>query len=412
MPNLLIVNHYAQAPDGPGSTRHYSIAKYLAAFGWHTTILASSADLYTGRRRSLADAIADIEDFGEVKFAWLRCPEYRGNGAGRIVNMLAFAYRVLQRRLTPELRHPHVTVGSTVHPLAAWAAWRLARRYRAPYVFEIRDLWPETLIAMGRLSGRGITARVMRAVERRLATNAAHIVSVLPNAASYLGGYGIADEKVSWIPNGVDCADYDLCPEPVTAADFRVLYVGAHGNANALHTLLQAMAIIQQGGSDRIRCRLFGDGPRKPVLMEYARSLNLGNVEFSDPIAKRDVGSLAAQADAFVLCSLSLPRLYRYGVSMNKLYDYMAMGRPTVVAMEAANNPVEEANAGLTVPPENPRALADAIVRLSSMSYGQRRLLGLNARKHVVENHDYRVLARRYNDVLKTLLAATPSEGT
>jgi glycosyltransferase involved in cell wall biosynthesis len=250
------------------------------------------------------------------------------------------------------------------------------------------------LIAMGRLRRAGPAALALRALEGNLCRRAAAVVAVVPFAGEYLGRYGVA-ERVLWIPHGVDA---DLMRHGERAGDggFMLSYLGAHGPYNSLDTLIEAMAIVRGSAAGAgVRCQLLGAGPAKPALQARAAALGLDNVSFRDPVPRDAVSRIAAETDAFVLCTLDLPVLYRYGVSMNKLFDYMAMGRPVILALAARNNPVAEAGAGITVAPARPAELAEAILALARMSRAERAALGERAERHARAHYDYRVLAGR-----------------
>lgn len=309
--------------------------------------------------------------------------------------MLGFAGRLLSRRTTSGLPRPDVVIGSTVHPFAAWSAERLARRHGAAFCFEIRDLWPQTLIDLGRISKHGVQARLLAWLERRLCRGANRVVTLLPGVADYLVNRGIHHRGIVYVPNGVNMSEIPR-REPPGGDSFTLMYLGAHGNANALETLLSALVLVRddQHGPP-VQCRLIGDGPLKPTLLAMAQELGLSNVSFESAVSRAEVADIAAAADAFVLCTRDLPDLYRYGVSMNKLYDYMAMARPTVVAMDARNNPVSECGGGVTVRPEHPRLLADAILNVARMPATEREEMGLRARHYVAQNYDFELLSDR-----------------
>jgi len=146
-----ILNHYAQEPGGAGGTRHFSLAKHLQTLGWQTTVLAASVELNTGRQRLVNNENTRLDSFEGVSFLWVKTPPYKGNGGGRMLNMLAYAFRVCLPSTTRELARPDVVVGSSVHPFAAVSGAWLAKRHRVPFVFEVRDLWPQTLVDLGRL---------------------------------------------------------------------------------------------------------------------------------------------------------------------------------------------------------------------------------------------------------------------
>lgn len=149
MKNIWILNHYATYPGGVGSSRHYYLAKCLKSLGWSATIIAASVEHQTGIQRLKFGEGQRIDEINGVPFLWLRTPVYKGNGAGRLKNILAYTWSVLQPNATKELPRPDVIVGSSVHPFAAVAGALLARRLSVPFIFEVRDLWPQTLIDLG-----------------------------------------------------------------------------------------------------------------------------------------------------------------------------------------------------------------------------------------------------------------------
>jgi len=314
--------------------------------------------------------------------------------------MLGFAYRILDSKATASLPTPDVVIGSTVHPFAVWSATRIAKRHGAAFVFEIRDLWPQTLIELGRISRHSVQARLLAWLERWLCRRANRVVTLLPGVSDYLAAMGVDSTAIAYVPNGVNMNEVPTS-EPPDDESFTLMYLGAHGNANALETLLRALVLLaDERDLPRINCRLIGDGPLKPSLQAMARDLHLSNVSFEQAVSRAEVTEIGVAADAFVLCTRDLPNLYRYGISMNKLYDYMAMARPTVLAMDAYNNPISDSDGGVTVRPDDPRALAGAISDIARLSSAQRREMGLRARSFVADNYDFETLSVRLAAVL------------
>ncbi|MGR2736921.1 glycosyltransferase family 4 protein [Billgrantia sp. Q4P2] len=412
MRHVWILNHYAKHPDAAGGARHYQLARYLPDFGWQATLIASSVDHPSGEQRLEKDEQWRLETCGDVRFLWLRTSSYRGNGGGRMKNMLEYAWQAVRPSRLAGLERPDLIVGSSVHPFAALAGWWLARRHGVPFVFEVRDLWPQTLIDMGRLREGASVTRALRALETFLYRRARRVLTLLPRAVDYIAPLGIPEERVVWLSNGVDLADF---PDPTPPAPrpaqmpLSLMYFGSHGEANGLSDLLEAMAIVKEGRRDGevpVQLRLIGDGPAKQELMRQASWLGLDGrwVRFEPPVPKREIPALAREADAFVITVRDLPQLYRFGISMNKLFDYMAAARPVIIASAAVNDPVAEAGAGITVPPEDPLVLAEAIERLVALPPEERTRMGQAGRTHMEAVYDYRILAERLaalmNDVM------------
>lgn len=367
-------------------------------------MLAASVELNTGRQRLANHENTRLDTFVGVSFLWIKTPSYRGNGGGRMLNMLAYAFRVCLPSATSELARPDVVVGSSVHPFAAVSGAWLAKRHRVPFVFEVRDLWPQTLVDLGRLKDTGLMTCLLRGLELWLYRRADKIVVLLPKAVDYIAPLGIAADKVVWIPNGVELHGYDKPSPPAIRNEFTLMYFGAHGQANGLECVLGAMAeLSKRPNMQHVRLRLIGDGPLKSALMAQASKLNLSTVFFEDPVPKAKIPQLASEADAFVICVKDLPKLYKYGISMNKLFDYLAGSRPIIMASAAANDPVQDAGAGFTVKPESSFELADAIEKLVKLSPDQRAAMGEAGRAYVEKNHSFSALALKFARVFEQL---------
>lgn len=405
MKNVWILNHYAQEPGGAGGTRHYSLARHLLKHGWQSSVIAASVELNTGRQRLADGERTRISDFDGIPFLWVRTPQYEGNGGGRMGNMLTYAARVLLPGVTKGLERPDVIVGSSVHPFAAWSGSVLARRLRVPFVFEVRDLWPQTLVDLGRLQEQSLITKVLRKLEKWLYARADRIVVLLPQADEYIVPLGVPKRKIVWIPNGVELEGYPEPTQPLIHDGFTLMYFGAHGQANGLDCVLRAMAELQERPDMRhVRLRMIGDGPLKPSLLTLAEELQLRNVEFADPVPKREIPAVAAEADAFVFNLIDAP-VFQYGISSNKLFDFLAGARPIIFCCKSSNNPVADAHAGITVLPGDPLALSQAIATLATMPAGDRNEMGRAGRAYVERNHSFDSLAARFAAMLKELVA-------
>lgn len=399
---IWIINHYALPPSHAGGTRHHSLAKELIARGHEVIVIASSLHYHTRTDNVLLPGeTARYQDEQGVPFLWLRTPAY-SSGIGRIRNMLAFTLRVWRGKEVRKLPPPDIIIGSSVHLGAVFAAERLAQRYHVPFVMEVRDLWPQTLVDLGEFSPRHPAIQALYWLERFLYRRAARIITLGPGMGSYIEAHGSPCEKATWIPNGVDLR---IVPGPTPAPNGNPLvavYAGAHGVANALGTIIEAAAILQaQGWAERVLLRLVGDGPEKPRLAAQAEALGLRNVVFEASVPKTKVFDKLAEAD-ILLASVRRTGLYQYGISLNKLFDYMAVARPIVWgAGDCVNDPVAESGAGITTPPEDPQAMAEGIMQIAQMSPEQRYEMGLRGRRYVEQNHDFANLAQRIEQLLE-----------
>ena len=215
-------------------------------------------------------------------------------------------------------------------------------------------------------------------------------------------------QKFSHIPNGVDIEEWDtnigiphephevLIRKLRDSGRFIVGYAGGHGVSNALDAFIEAAKILEDRSVDFV---LVGQGPEKKTLQRKAESLGARNVYFLSPVRKEEVPSLLTSMDALFIGWKRIP-LYRFGVSPNKLMDYMMAGKPVLQAIEAGNDLVAESGCGITVLPEDPKAIAQALEQLMEMTVEEREAMGARGREYVMANHDYRVLAHRFLEVM------------
>lgn len=406
-PVVWVVNHYTTLPsrDGAGH-RHFRLAQEMRGRGWNPVLILASTQHPSGSQYSGARAgnIYAVEE--GVSYAMLRVPAYRG-GVQRLRNMFYFTAMLVKPSSTRHLPAPDLVIGSTVHLGAAWGARRLARRHGVPFVFEIRDIWPETLIDLGRLRAGSRLARLMKRFARRLCADADLVISPLPGVREYLDGLGLEKTPFKWISNGVDLEE-EQPPEAVPAHDdFTVMYLGSLGNANGVRGLLEAFDRANDApGAKRLRLRIVGDGTRAADLQKLAASLRSADaITFERRIPRGDVVPRAREADALIVNIEDLP-VYRFGISLNKLFDYLAAARPIIIATSASNNPVAEAGAGFTVPAGDLEALAAAIRRMSETSDQERAAMGRRGRTHVESEYTYASLGARLAGALEETVRA------
>jgi len=391
--NAWIVNAHALPPSQGGGTRHYSLVKTLNENGFNATLIASDAHYAFGKRLTSRRGRELLEG---VPFYWVPAPIYKGNSLRRVLNHIVFAQRVAALRPNPDLPKPDVIVGSSPHFFAAWAAERLARRMGVPFVMEIRDFWPQSLVDFGGVPESHPMVRWMRGIEPRLYKNSARIISLLGRAHDYLKSFGIPEDRVVWVPNGIDLR---IAPAPTPQPNntpFVVTYSGAHGVANGLDTLLDAAAKLK---GEPIKIRLVGDGPLKPALVARAQAENLTNVEFLDSVAKSQIFGVLQQSDAFTTLAVDAA-VFKWGISPNKVFDYLAMARPIVFAGRVPDSPVEMAKAGI-ITDVDAESLAAGLRSASQLSLEERTVLAANGRAYVEANHDMEKLALRFGDALR-----------
>jgi glycosyltransferase involved in cell wall biosynthesis len=430
-----IVNHYAHHHERDGrATRHQLLAEHLGAHGWRTVVVAAGTDHPTGRAHMRRGRLRERWAGAGYEFCWLRGVDHRGAGlrrtTRRLADIVSFTVLLLVPGTLRGLPRPDVVVGSSFHPLAAWAASLLAARFRVPFVFEPRDLWPESAIGLAGLAERHPLVRGLRSVERRTVDRAAHLVSPLDGVGRYYAERG-QPRPFTWVPNGVRTAENDVdetsaadAPGADGSAPFTIAYIGSMGPANALETLLDAFVLAtgraraadgpqlrlpgraHAAGGPQLRLRMVGDGADVGALRERVSSLpSAPDVIWDGRVPQDQARRIGQQADCLAVTMHDLP-LYRYGVSMNKQYEYMLAGRPLLVAAPVPLAPVAAARCGLQVAPDDPAALAEGMLALAAMPAPDRDAMGARGRAHVLRDNDYRTLASRYAGALDAAASA------
>lgn len=400
---IWMINHYAAPPTMAGGTRHYNFAKQLIQRGHEVTLIAANYNHFSHTYIPTPAEPGQIDLSYDVPFMWLPTPTYHGNTLARLQNMLAFSWKVISKKYLPRAQAPDLILASSPHLFAALSGELLARQLNLPFILEIRDLWPESLVDLGRISKRHPLIMVMRGIERYLYKRAQRVISLLPAAEQYLVKNGVKSENILWLPNAVDTDSipHDLSVLP--SDKFTLMYAGAHGLANDLDTVLHAAQILQNEGiGHKLRIRLIGSGPEKDRLKALAAELKLFIVEFEDPVSKNEIYNKLKQADAFLMLLKESP-VFRWGISPNKLFDYLLMGRPVIFGVNTPFNPIEKHQAGITVQPSNPKQLAAAIQQLVSLPQTELNKMGARGKEYVLQHHHL----HRLTDSLENLMMKT-----
>ena len=407
--NILYINHYAGSIHHGMEFRPFYMALQWRKLGHKVTVVAGSYSHLRQKNPSVRGGWTE-ESIDGIDYIWLKTPRYLGNGMMRVLSMLCFVL-ALFRYSTKILRRsrPDVIIASSTYPFDFFPARRMALATQARLIFELHDLWPLSPIELGGMSTWHPFIVFTQFGEDYVCRHADAIVSMLPKADEHLRSRGMLQQKYNHVPNGVVVDEWamaapELLPELHHATieklrergHFIVMYAGAHGLLNNLQLIIQAAAYLR---SEEVSFVLVGQGPEKASLQRQAQSSGLENIRFLPPVPKAAVPRLLAMADVLVLSFAPQP-LFRFGVSPNKLMDYMMAMRPILAAMRAGNNLVEDHKCGITTDPDDPEALANGVQSLRSLSADERKAMGASAREAVERFYNYEVLARKFEQIL------------
>ncbi|MCQ4162751.1 glycosyltransferase family 4 protein [Roseomonas sp. GC11] len=397
---ILYLHQHYSGPAGATATRSHALAMALAAQSHHVTIACGR---YQGAVTGLAGAYRHGRREGVLR--GLRIVEFDiacGNAQGLSARAGAFGrYALEATRLALGERWDLVIASST--PLTVAVPALLAKRLRGtPFIFEIRDPWPELPRAMGgvprwALGGMGMLADAA-------CRNAAAVVALSEGMAETALARGAHPDHVHVVPNGCDLDLFgpQVTPwRPAEAAPWEVLavYAGAHGRANGLEHLLESAAALRARGERRIRLLLIGEGSEKARLKAEAAARGLYNVTFLAPLPKRQLAALLAGAQVGLQCLAPVPEFAEW-TAPNKLMDYLAAGLPVVANLSGrAARLLAEGPCGIATPPRDAEAMADALVWMADHP-AHRNAMGRAARQQAERHWDRRLLAGRFTEIV------------
>lgn len=360
--HILLIHQAFARVDEPGGTRHHEFARHLARAGHQVTVLASPVSYLTGTEtQPERQGRVETDDLG-VRI--IRCPAYGGwhrSFLHRVLSFISFSVSTLWQGL--KLDRPDVVWGTSPPLFQAGSAWLVARIKRARFLLEIRDLWPRFAVEVGVLRWP-LLIRLSEWLEGFLYRSADLLVVNSPGFVSHVTERG--GERAVVIPNGVDLSMFSRQREGadlrtragIPEGDFVVIYAGAHGLSNDLGVALRAADQLRD--QPEIQIVFLGDGKEKTPLRQSAARLQLENVRFLPAVPKSEMATMLAGADAGLAI---LKPLKGYKTTYpNKVFDYMAAGLPVILAIDGViREVVEQAGAGVFVPPGDPQQLGDAI---------------------------------------------------
>lgn len=405
--NVWMVYQDAITPDFPGGTRHYDFAMELANKGNCVKIFAANVNLSLRKQvKDVGHTLFSEERIGLVAFEWVSTCSYQRNNWRRAFNMIIFGLNAY-RTGTLQDDDPDIIIGSSPNLFAAFAACLLAKQKRTRFILEIRDIWPQVLIDMG-ISKYHPLVIVFRFIEKYLYDNADGFVVLAKGTIKYLTDYGIERGMISYIPNGVHLEHFktqvsrDEARKKFGFDTFTIVYSGVHGPSHSLQTLLESANELR---NEPIKFVLIGDGSKKNELIDKAQELGLDNVRFLSPLPKKEISSLLSAADVGVVMLKNVP-VFRYGISPNKLFDYMAAGLPVIASVQGeVEGFIRRVGCGLSVVPENSQELSKAIMELYSKSESELREMGRYGRAEIEKNFSRVKLVSKLETSIKNACA-------
>lgn len=404
--NILLINHYAGSDYHGMEFRPFYMAREWKNKGHNVTILGANFS-HLRKNNPVIEKDFQEEVIDGITYVWVKTPQYQGNGVGRIKNISTFMWKLRTNyKMLADKYKPDAVIASSTYPLDIYPAHRIAKRCNAKLCFEIHDLWPLSPMEIGGFSEKNPAIVILQRAEDFAFKNSDVIVSILPNADKHIRERGFSTDKFVYVPNGILTGEKNEAPMEKTIERlqelkeqgyFLVGYTGNHSPANVLDTMIDA---AKKTTDEKVKYVLVGKGNVKNELMEYAKANNVTNIEFLDPVLKDNMDNVLELLDIGYI-GLKKQNLFNYGVSPNKLFDYMMASLPVIYSVEASNDPVKDSNCGISVPAENPEAVVEAVMKIKNLSEEEKIKMGGNGKKYVLDNHMYEGLADKFLNALK-----------
>ena len=416
--NIWIFHHYSTPPSMSGLARPYHFARRLEDYGYTSTVFSSAFLHFSGENliKKKERYISHIED--GVEFIFVKTTEYKGNKADRILNMISFMVNLFRVRKTMEKNNgsPRLIVASSPHLLTLFAGIYIARKYKVPCIFEIRDLWPEAVFMLTGRSEKSFIGRILVSFEYWLYRRADGFVFTKEGDVDYIKehkwdtaqGGAIDLIKCHYINNGVDTEGFkesvsnNVFKDPDLDTDtFKVVYAGTIRLVNNVENIVDAAKILRDYKD--IMFLIYGEGSEVEKISERIEKEELGNVRLKGYISRRFIPYVLSKSSLNILNYSADKYNWARGNSSNKLFEYMASGKPVVSNVKMGYCIIDRYNCGISLEDSSPEALAETILSVRNMSKAEYNELCENAAEGA-KDFDFHVLAKKLAAVINDMI--------
>ncbi len=406
--NILIINHYAGSPEMGMEYRPYYMAKEWIKNGHNVTIIAATHSHIRTKNKKNAKKIVS-ENIDGINYIWIKTPKYNSNSIKRILNILTFVCRLLinAKKIAKKIS-PDAVIASSTYPLDIFPARKTAKKAKAKLFFEIHDLWPLSPMELGGYSPKHPYIRLLQYAEDYAYKHSDKVISILPSTLEYMKSRGMKETKWNYVPNGIVLDEWnnnipakkeieDQINKIKEKGKTIVGYVGGHAISNALEYLMES---IIKSENNNLFFVLIGEGTEKNKLMEKYKQSKKDNCIFFPTIPKNTIPATLKLFDILYI-GWQDKELYRHGISPNKLFDYMMAAKPILHSTGSNHDLVKITNCGISVEPEAPDKILNALLKLDNMSSTEKEQMGRRGKEYVQKKHNYSYLASKFLDILK-----------
>lgn len=400
---IFFINQYASLPSNGFAGRYYYLAKEFSNKDYKSVLICSS-NHHLLREKPVFKGFWNIQEEDNLTVIWLKTLNYKkASSPLRVVNWFLFSFYLPFLKFSKYT--PSFVSYSSPSPVGFLGAWILAKFSGALTTFDVRDVWPETLIEIGGVRAGHPFVRFLSWLEKFCYRKSDVITSNLANFDKRLKELDISGDKFMWIANGVNEGEIteserlsNICLPKKCKGKFVVAYTGTIGEANALDDLIDAA--IQLRVNKDIHFLLIGSGGEEERLERKCIKNKLDNVTFYGSLKKSDAYKMQSLVDVLCVGAKSSP-LYRFGASPNKLYEYMYSRTPVIYYINTPDySPVADAKCGLEVKSGDGVGLKEAILKLKALKSEEYQLLGESGRNYIENQHTYSGIANKLENLL------------
>ncbi len=415
---IWIMNHYATNMYFNEGGRHYWFAENLIKQGYEPTIFCANTRHNTGDYIDVGDEKYAIDIKSNIPFIFVKTTKSIGNGIDRIKNMVLFYKNLFPtvKKYAKKYGKPDVILASSVHPLTMVAGIKIAKKLGVPCICEIRDLWPEAIFAFNKAKEKSLLGRVLIAGEHWIYKKADALIFTKEGDTDYIKekkwdtsqGGDIDLSKTYYINNGVDIEAFNKSIANVTFKDedldqpnFNVIYVGAIRPVNNVGNILDAAKILREHKD--IQFLIYGDGNQREELEKRVTEEKIDNVKMKGLVHKKVIPYILKKSSLNILNYSQTQYNWSRGNSSNKLFEYMASGKPVISTVKMGYSILEKYSCGLELENASAQELADGILKVKNMSEEEYKKMGDNA-KNGADDFDFKVLTNKLIKVINTVM--------
>lgn len=407
-----ILNHYAGGMHYDNGGRHYSFAKYLKKDGYSPVVFGANS--YHGNGEVFIESInlyceKENENIG-VPFVFVKARPYRNNGKARILNMIDFYRNMIKtgKKYAKQNGSPDIIYASSVHLLTLVAGLKLAKFFGVKCVCEVRDFWPESFIAYGIIKEKSALIRILRHFEKRIYKKADSLIITCPGGYDYIIERGwdkqISRDKVFYLNNGVDLELFEYNKNNNTIVDddlenqsiFKVIYTGSIRSVNNVGIILDVAKLLVE---EKVLFLIWGAGDKTDELCSRIEQEGIRNVVYKGKVEKKFIPFIISKADLNLMHNTN-SSILRFGISMNKLFEYFAAGQPILIDFTCGYNLVTEYNAGVGTSGVSIEEIASQIKKIMSLDKKEITTMKQGAKK-AAEVFDFKELTKKLELILE-----------